>query len=197
MVRVGEWQLFEPGTIPEYTTEQWYAGRDNAAHLEDAHHRPRMLRSSLMVAHAAASYGLSTVVDLGAGDGGLLSLLGPRLKAWGYDLAPAAVAAARARGVDVRQGNVLTDPVEWADIAVATEMLEHLVDPHALVATIREHCRAVVASSPHSERPGAAYEFHTFAWDFGGYAAMFRAAGWRIVRHEPVGPFQVLMAVAS
>lgn len=194
---MGEWRLFEAGTIPECTTAEWYAGRDNAAHLEDAHHRPRMLVSSLMVAQAAYSCGLSTVVDIGSGDGGLLSLLGPRLKGWGYDLAPAAVQAAKGRGMDVRLGDVLSDPVEWGQIAVATEMLEHLIDPHALVATIRGNCRAVVASSPYTERPGAHYEFHTWAWDFDGYAAMFRAGGWRIVRHEAVGPFQVLLAVAK
>lgn len=194
---MGEWRLFEAGTVPECTTADWYAGRDNAAHLEDAHHRPRLLASSRMVAQAAFSYGLTTVVDVGAGDGGLLSLLGPRLRGWGYDLAPAAVAAARRRGVDVRLADVLSGPVEWGQIAVATEMLEHLVDPHGLVATIRGNCTAVVASSPFMERPGCHYEFHTWAWDMAGYAAMFRACGWRVVRHDPVGPFQVLMAVAS
>lgn len=194
---MGEWRLFEAGTTPECTTADWYAGRDNAAHLEDAFHRPRLVKSSLMVAQAACSYGLSTVVDLGSGDGGLLSLLGPRLSGWGYDLAPAAVEAAQGRGVDVRLGNVLAGPVEWGQIAVATEMLEHLVDPHALVATIRGNCRAVVASSPYMERPGNHYEFHTWAWDFDGYAAMFKTAGWRIVRHDAVGPFQVLLAVAA
>lgn len=193
---MGEWRLFEPGATPECTTADWYAGRDNAAHLEDAHHRPRLLKSSMAVAQAAHSYGLSTVVDLGSGDGGLLSLLGPRLRGWGYDLAPAAVEAAKHRGVDVRLADVLADPIEWAQIAVATEMLEHLVDPHAFVATIRANCAAVVASSPHLERPGNHYEFHTWAWDFAGYAAMFRSAGWRVVRHEAVGPFQVLMAAA-
>lgn len=194
---MGEWRLFDEGTIPECTTAQWYAGRDNAAHLEDPYHRPRLVKTSLMVAQAAYSQQLNTVVDLGSGDGGLLSLLGPRLKGWGYDLAPAAVEAAKRRGVDVRAGDVLADPIEWGQIAVGTEMLEHLVDPHAMVATIRANCRAMVASSPFTERPGAAYEFHTFCWDFDGYAAMFRAAGWRIARHEPVGPFQVLLAVAS
>lgn len=192
---MGEWRLFDEGTTPECTTAGWYAGRDNAAHLEDPHHRPRLVKSSLMVAQAAYSYQRSTVVDLGAGDGGLLSLLGPRLKGWGYDLAPAAVEAAKRRGVDVRLGDVLSGPIEWGQIAVATEMLEHLVDPHGLVKTIRQNCSAVVASSPFIERPGNHYEFHTWAWDFDGYAEMFRSAGWRIVRHEAVGPFQVVLAV--
>jgi SAM-dependent methyltransferase len=135
------------------------------------------------------------VVDLGSGDGGLLSLLGPRFTAWGYDLCPAAVLAAKERGVDVRHADVLGDPVEWGQIAVATEMLEHLVDPHGFVKAIAGNCRAVVASSPANERPGNHYEFHTWAWDYAGYAALFIGAGLRVVRHEPVGPFQVVLAV--
>jgi 2-polyprenyl-3-methyl-5-hydroxy-6-metoxy-1,4-benzoquinol methylase len=192
---VTEWRLFDEGTIPAFTTPEWYDGRDNAAHLEDPGHRPRMVRASMMVAQAAYSYGLQSVVDLGAGDGGLLSLLGPMVRAWGYDLSPNAAAHAKLRGVDVRYGDVLSGPVEWGQLAVATEMLEHLIEPQAFVKTIRANCKALVASSPFTETPESHYEFHTWAWDFDGYAAMLRGAGWRILRHEAVGPFQVVLAV--
>lgn len=192
---MGEWRLFPEGTVPECTTAAWYAGRDRAPHLEEEIHRPRLIASATHVARVAFSRGLSTLVDLGAGDGGLLSLLGPNLKAWGYDLAPANVAAAEHRGVDVRQGDVLTDDVEWAEIAVATEMLEHLVDPHAFVRTIASRARALVCSSPWNERPGAAYEFHTFAWDFDGYRSLVEQGGFTVLQQEAVGPFQVIVAV--
>lgn len=191
---MSEWRLFDEGTVPAYTTAEWYATRDHAPHLEQDLHRGRLHLSASFVA-AAALPGLSTVVDLGAGDGGLLSLLGPALKGWGYDLAPANVAAATERGVDVRLGDALGD-IEWGDIAVATEMLEHLVDPHGFVRTIAGRARALVCSSPHNERPGAAYPFHTWAWDFAGYRALVEQAGLMVARHEPVGPFQVILAVA-
>lgn len=197
MSSLAEWRLFPEGTAPEYTTPEWYATRENAPHLEQETHRPRLIRSATAVSTLAFHHGLKTVVDLGAGDGGLLSLLGAGLRGWGYDLSPAAVQAAKERGMDVRHGDVLGDDVEWGQIAVATEMLEHLVDPHAFVRRIAEHARALVCSSPWQERPGFAYEFHTWAWDHAGYAELVEQGGFEVVRHEVVGPFQVVAAVRS
>jgi len=191
-----EWRLFEPNTTPECTTPEWYADREHAPHLEDGH-RPRLQAAASLVAQAAITLDAATVVDLGAGDGGLLSLLGPALTAWGYDLQPTNIAAAAGRGVDVRYGDVLADDVEWGQIAVCTEMLEHLVDPHGLVRRIGERAQALVCSSPRDERPGAAYEHHCWAWDMPGYRAMVEAGGWSVIRHMPVGRFQVLLAVRS
>lgn len=179
--------------MPEYTTAAWYATRANAPHLEEEIHRPRIIRSASLVARVAHSHNLRTVVDLGAGDGGLLSLLGPALRGWGYDLSPAAVNAAAARGVDVRLGDAVGGPVEWADIAVATEMLEHLVDPHAFVRSVES--RALVCSSPWQERAGHAYEFHAWAWDFDGYRTLVEQGGFEVLNHEAVGPFQLILAV--
>lgn len=192
---MGEWRLFDEGTIPECTTPEWYLSREHAPHLEQKSHRARLLLSANFVGQIAATSQLRTVVDLGSGDGGLLSLLGPALTVWGYDLMPANIAAAKDRDVDVRYGDVLHDPIEWGDIAVATEMLEHLVDPHGFVETIAAHCRALVCSSPWQERPGAAYEFHTWAWDFDGYRSMVEGGGWKVRTHQTAGPFQVVLAV--
>lgn len=190
---MSEWRLFPEGTVPEYTTAEWYLTREHAPHLEQDEHRARLIRSSALVAQAAFSWRLKTLVDLGAGDGGLLSLLGPAVTAWGYDLAPANLDAAKVRGVDVRPGDVVAGPVEWGEIAVATEMLEHLVDPHAFVRGIRS--KALVCSSPWQERPGHAYEFHAWAWDFDGYRALVEQGGYEVVRHEAVAAFQVILAV--
>lgn len=190
-----EWRLFEEGTIPECTTPQWYAGRDSAPHLEQSGHRDRLMVSAAFVAQAAFQYRLRRVVDLGSGDGGLLSLLGPGLRAWGYDLAPANVEAAKDRGVDVRLGDVVDGEIDWADIAVCTEMLEHLVDPHAFVRRIAERCKVLVCSSPADERPGRAYQFHTWAWDETGYRALVEQAGFTVKNARRVHCFQVLLAV--
>ncbi len=98
--------------------------------------------------------------------------------------------------MDVHLGDALGD-IEWGEIAVATEMLEHLVDPHDFVRRIAGHARALVCSSPWQERPGNAYEFHTWAWDFDGYRALIEQGGFHVVRHEAVGPFQVIAAVRA
>lgn len=213
---MSEWRLFPEGTVPEYTTPQWYAGRERAPHLEQGGgHTERLVETAVQVHAAAKGAGLHTVSDLGAGDGGLLSILDPALitASWGYDLQQTNVdGACNDRGVNVyladvvagfelaellgMQGMVVrSSPIEWGEIAVATEMLEHLIDPHAFVRTIAEHSRVLIASSPWMERPGSAYEFHTWAWDPDGYRALLEQGGFEVVKQELRGGFQVLTGV--
>lgn len=210
---MGEWRLFPEGTIPEYTTAAWYAGRERAPHLEQGGGHTERLHETAAQVHAAADAYFShapTVSDLGAGDGGLLSLLEVPSRiavAWGYDLQQSNVLAARVeRGVNVVFGDVVegwlslarNGPrylIRFGDISVCTEMLEHLVDPHAFVRTIAQGSRVLVASSPWMERPGSAYEFHTWAWDPEGYRALLEQGGFEVVRQELRGGFQVLTGV--
>ena len=216
---MGEWRLFPEGTIPEYTTAAWYAGRERAPHLEQGGgHTERLIETAAQVHAAAEMYvgpsRLPTVSDLGAGDGGLLSLLDPARFSgrWGYDLQQTNVDGAAERGVDVQLGDVVEGSfVRWCgahnaserhvirfgEISVATEMLEHLIDPHAFVRTIAQHSSVLVASSPWMERPGNAYEFHTWAFDQDGYRALLEQGGFEVVRQTICGGFQVLTGVRS
>jgi trans-aconitate methyltransferase len=194
-----EARLFEEGTIPEWTTAAWYEGRARAPHLEQPGHRDRLLAAADYVAWCVEARGSRTAVDLGCGDGGLLSVLSrfpfKSFACWGYDLSPEAVEAARAdRGVRAELLDFVAEEPLWADVAVLTETLEHLVDPHAMLRRVRGHASFVVASSPRMETAERHYEFHAWAWDAPGYLAMFAAAGWRAVFHEPVSWFQVLLA---
>lgn len=200
---MGEWQLFEPGAVPVHTTAAWYAGRERAPHIDQAEHRGRLDIAAEFVRQVVCEHGVRSLVDLGAGDGGLLSLVQQRMpemrgSAWGYDLQQSNVDGSAQRGVRVVYGDVVDpaseDRVTWGDIAVATEMLEHLVDPHAFVRRIRQHATWLIASSPHTERPGAAYEFHTWCWDLSGYAALVGQGGFVVQRQETWGPFQVILA---
>jgi 2-polyprenyl-3-methyl-5-hydroxy-6-metoxy-1,4-benzoquinol methylase len=190
-----EWRLFEAGTIPEYTKPEWYEGREHTPHLEQGGHRDRLIASASLVAQAAFTIKKATVVDLGCGDGGLLSLLGPAMKVWGYDLMPENVEGAKARNVDVRYGDVVEGDIDWGDIAVCTEMLEHLVDPHAFVRRIFEHCEAIVCSSPWDENGDLHYEYHTWAWDLDGYRALVEGAGFKVIRQRRAHRFQVILGV--
>lgn len=204
---MGEWRLFPEGTIPEYTTPAWYAGRERAPHLEQPGHAERLHETARQVHAAANAYGLRTVSDLGAGDGGLLSLLQdpPITSCWGYDLQQTNIdGAAGDRGVRVELADVVES--EWGDqpgtitlgqIVVATEMLEHLIDPQGFVRRIAsaDQARVLIASSPWTERPGAAYEFHTWAWDPDGYRALLEQGGFDVVAQQFCGGFQVLTGV--
>ncbi len=193
-----EWRLFPEGTVPECVTPEWHQHRERAPHLEQVGpQRNRLLVAAEHVTQAREEYGVRAVVDLGAGDGGLLSLLPRDLPAWGYDLCPANFHAAVAeRGVDVRYADLMDAAIEWGDLAVCTEMLEHLADPHGFLRRVAEHCRVLVASSPATETDRQYYEHHLWAWDEDGYRALIEQAGYRVVRHDRVDWFQVVTACA-
>jgi len=203
-----EYQLFETGTVPEWTTPAWYAGRETAPHLEQpGGHRERLIAAADAIKDEFYDddYGLTSVTDLGAGDGGLLSLLTPaltpRVRLRGYDLQQSNVDAAREnRGLTVELRDVIADPVDWSgpwgawtSCAVATEMLEHLIDPHGFVRDLP--ARMLVASSPCAETDRDHYEFHTWAWDHTGYAQVLHKGGFEILRHDTVLGFQVVVGV--
>lgn len=192
-----EWRFFEPPDVPEFTTAAWYADRPRAPHLEQEDHGERLRATYQYVRRALADTGAATVVDLGCGDGGLLSLL-PDLDAWGYDLCPANVKAAREeRGVRAELLDVVAHPgsITWADLAVCTEMFEHLTGPHAFARRIGKHCRAIVASSPANENERSHYEFHAWAWDMEGYRKLLEQAGFEVTMHTLVRGFQVTAGV--
>lgn len=193
-----EAQLFPPGTIPEYSTPEWYAGRERAPHVDEALHRPRLMVAAELVRQYAYQWNAHTVSDLGAGDGGLLQLLaGDDLECWGYDLQQSNVDGAAERGVDVTLADVFNDQITIGQIVVCTEMLEHLVDPHRFVGWLHDGtlARALVASSPHTETAEDHYGFHLWAWDCQGYKEMIESGGWRVTTIRTTGMFQVVLAV--
>jgi len=212
-----EIRLYPPGTIPECATVEWYADRDRAPHIDQDLHRPRLLAAARFVVDLAAGERFHTIIDLGAGDGGLLELLGellPDIDAYGYDLQPSNIIGAAERGVSVRYGDVLelaaagklevsrypAHPTTTRRvIAVCTEMLEHLVDPHQLLRQLAAAppVGALVASSPWTETNGGAYEHHLWAWDEAGYAELLESTGWTVIRQERVGMFTVLAATPT
>lgn len=199
---MGEWRLFAEGAVPEWTTAAWYEHRPRARHLEEGH-RGRLQHCAECVRWCVKEGGARSVVDLGCGDGGLLSLLPDRTELppeslWGYDISPAAVSGAvEDRGVQAELLDFVADEPRWADVVILTETLEHLVDPHAMLRRVRQHARFVVASSPQHETADSHYGFHTWAWDLEGYRAMFEGAGWRVRSQGPVDWFQVLLAEAA
>lgn len=193
-----ETRLYDPGTIPDCATADWYADRDTAPHIDEDLHRPRLHLAAQLVATATRRYHAGSLVDIGCGDGGLLELIRPaRLTAWGYDLQPSNIdVAVNQRQVDARYGDAVNDTGcdISADIAVTTEVLEHLLDPHGFLARLADSAPLLVASSPWTETAGDHYPFHLWAWDQPGYAALIDNAGYQVLIHETTGMFQVLLA---
>ena len=188
-----EAKLFEE---PFPFTAEWYETREHAPHLEQPAHMGRLHKTAELVNFAVDNYNAQSVVDLGCGDGGLLSLLEGKVKAWGYDLMQANVEAAKHRMVVVSFGDFINEPIEWGDLTVITECLEHLEDPHSVVKLIASHSRLIVASSPVSETAEWHDPVHAWAWDAEGYGNLIKSAGFEVIAHEIVdGTFQCILGL--
>lgn len=194
-----EWQLFPAGTVPEWTTPEWYANRDAAPHLEQEGHSDRLQLTAMLVQQAIQA-GADQIIDLGAGDGGLLSILPHDIKKFGYDLQQSNVDAAAGRGQQVSVLDVVSDP-SWKELVtpstclIATEMLEHLIDPHDFVSQLFDTgAHWLVASSPYTETDAQHYEYHTWAWDQAGYTKMLIMAKWITLRQQTAWISQVVLA---
>lgn len=189
-----EYKFFD--TTPECVTAEWYAGRAAAPHLEQIPHQNRMYKSRDFVQLAYDDFGIKSVVDLGCGDGGMLSLLSDLpIKAWGYDLQPTNIDhAIKERKVDARYGNFLTDNIDYADLAICTEVIEHLEDPHGFLKDLSTKVKFLIASSPNDETDIYHYEFHLWGWDMEGYTNLIQNAGFQVMESVNLSPFQVYLA---
>jgi trans-aconitate methyltransferase len=82
--------------------------------------------------------GRHRLLDLGCGSGNVLEALGRFGDAVGMDADASLVAAARAAGLDVRQGRLPDDrvvPAGWPDVVLLLDVLEHLDDDVAALRT--------------------------------------------------------------
>ncbi|MEU6234409.1 methyltransferase domain-containing protein [Kitasatospora sp. NPDC047058] len=195
---MAEYKLFA-GDVPHVSTAAFHADRERAPHLEQPIHRPRLEKAAELVLVAAERLPEAdrTVSDLGCGDGGLLSLLqAAGLACWGYDFQPSNRAGWQERGVRAFPLDAFgadRNLVSPGTVAVCTEVLEHLADPHEAVRWIGGTARFLVASSPWNETPASHDECHAWAWDHDGYRALIEQGGYQVLRHETVGQFQIIL----
>lgn len=191
-----EHRLYDPSDPPDFFQNEWYDSREHAPHLEQGAHVERLMAAADQVGEMIARYKLSSVVDLGAGDGGLLQVLKRyHLPIWGYDLMKTNIEyAVNARMVDVQYKDFVNEPIIWAELSVITECLEHLPDPHAMVRRIGEHSNYIVASSPAHETPESHDACHAWCWDLEGYRALIEQGGFKVTSQIVTGGygFQVI-----
>jgi SAM-dependent methyltransferase len=84
------------------------------------------------------------LLELGCGSGNVLEALTSLGEAVGMEHEPALLGLARAAGLDVRQGTLPDDlvvPDGWADIVLLLDVLEHLEEEAAALATARRALR--------------------------------------------------------
>lgn len=196
-----EVSLYDGQPFP-FTTE-WYTTREHAPHLEQQVHQPRMQAVARLAVEAIDAYGFASVVDLGAGDGGMLSLITSykhgAIEAWGYDLMQVNCDYARdVRVMDVRYKDFVDEPIDWAELVIITEVLEHLENPHDMVRRIGEHAEAIIASSPAKETAEFHDGCHAWCWDMDGYARLVERGGFVVTEHLLIDgefEFQILLGI--
>lgn len=190
-----EWRLFDPARPPLWMQPAWIVNSPHVPPEAQRGHGQRITMVARLIRDVVDLLGLKTVTDLGCGDGSLLAALkanDPELQCWGYDLSTANLAVARSRGVVARYGNILAPgALGLGRLVVATEVLEHLADPHGWLQALPR--RLLVISSPYDETGERHYEHHAWAWDEAGYRQLAEEAGWTVVdqRTCPAG-FQAL-----
>jgi SAM-dependent methyltransferase len=199
-----QFKLFA-GDKPEVSTFAFHQHRDRAPHLEQSAHRPRLEAAARAVRLAVISHrdrvpdAPMRVVDLGCGDGGLLSLIQgiDGIDAVGYDFQPSNAAGWAERSVRAVQADLIEVLYELAgvQIVVMTEVLEHLARPHLVLRRVHELGAQIVCSSPWTETAESHDACHAWAWDQGGYEYLLRDAGFSVASKEIVGMFQVLRGV--
>lgn len=176
-----EWKLFdgtEPAcsTIEFFETHPWVPPECQTGHAQRMEMVAKLIRS-VLPEHQPAS-----ISDLGCGDGSLLGLIaGIPVSMWGYDMGAENISMARARGLDVRRGDILSDEVEFGELIVCCEVVEHLAHPHEFLRGLPGSL--LIVSSPSAETDEWHYADHTWAWDLDGYAALVEGGGWSVVRH--------------
>lgn len=197
----GEYKFFGD-EVPYFSTQEFHDDRPVAPHIEEhGMQRDRLMLAADMVTELCLQYNIKTVSDLCCGDGGLLEYLKPffhdnDIESWGYEFSPANVRdALYKRKVNVSFADVTKDNIDFGELSIMTECLEHFHDPHKMVQRVAEHSNYFVASSPNGEVPEAHYELHTWGWSWPAYENLFKQAGYKIARHEESTIFQVLAAI--
>lgn len=179
-------QLFETGK-PHSHDFEFYKEIPAADHINqhDGGHRFRLLKT---LEHLKlVSKPEDTVCDFGCGNGGLIREIQQELpnQIWGYDLMPNNIKDAQMKGTTcIELCDFVVDPnkqVKYPDIAICTEVLEHLEDPDGFLVRLKNNgVKTIIASSPNYETP--TYHAPGHLWVFNGetYKDMFVTAGWTV-----------------
>lgn len=201
-----EWKLFDPENLPQVADPD-FLRKQPWMRLES---QPGFRERSTMVRDMVADVlrwcrpYVHGVTDLGCGDGEMLRTLTgdlaeagiPVSRTTGYDIGASDVAYANKIGpYEFRLANIDRDIdnllINYLNIM--TEVLEHMTDPHGFLVKLKHRANRIlgqtflVATSPGSETGEWFNPIHLWAWDWEGYAKMFREAGWEIIDHISVG----------
>jgi 2-polyprenyl-3-methyl-5-hydroxy-6-metoxy-1,4-benzoquinol methylase len=184
---------------PHSHDAEWYKDREVADHINQGGHRPRLMQVKDYVIELVGNDETITIADFGCGNGGLMREIQkelPNNKIWGYDLCPANIEDSHQKGntENIKYLDFVNEEVEFPNIAIATEVLEHLVDPDAFIKRLLDNgVEYIVASSPDYESPSYHAPFHLWVFNGDSYKEMFEQQGWKVLEHKKAY-FQYIIA---
>lgn len=173
-----EYKLFD---TPHSHDRNFYDTREMADHINQSNHRPRLLQVADEIIELS-KLPLKTIGDFGCGNGGLLEYLKDKVpqEMYGYDLQQSNVDFAIERGRPVTLRDFINEEVEYPDILIVSETLEHLPDPHGFLRQASEKSKYVVASTPGYETPSFHAPFHLWVWTDDSFKDIFE--GWEVTK---------------
>lgn len=175
---------------PHSHDAEWYKDREVADHINQSGHRPRLMQVQDFLLQILEQFPDLTICDFGCGNAGLIREIESKVsnKIWGYDLCPANVEDAHEKGNKDNvfyKDFVIESDIEYPDVAICTEVLEHLVDPDTFIKKLLDNgVKFIIASSPDYETPDYHAPFHLWVFNGDSYKEMFVDAGWNVVLHH-------------
>lgn len=186
--------------------ETFYKDREPADHVnQPGYHRERLLTALELVSKELSCLSNPvSLADFGCGTGGLLNELHqrhPEITMFGYDMSPQAIRFGRkkynldlwlgdfTRRTDISYPNEediikKSDEIEYPDILILTETLEHLVDPYSFIYGLyHTPVRSIIASVPDYEGPGNIGEHHLWAWTDTSFCTLFTEGGYSVLEY--------------
>jgi 2-polyprenyl-3-methyl-5-hydroxy-6-metoxy-1,4-benzoquinol methylase len=175
---------------PHSHDAEWYKDREVADHINQSGHRPRLMQVQDFLLQILEQFPDLSICDFGCGNAGLIREIESKVsnKIWGYDLCPANVEDAHEKGNKDNvfyKDFVIESDIEYPDVAICTEVLEHLVDPDTFIKKLLDNgVKFIIASSPDYETPDYHAPFHLWVFNGDSYKEMFVDAGWNVVLHH-------------
>jgi len=132
------------------------------------------------------------VLDIGAGDGLITSLVGAK----GIEYEEEGVRLAQEKGVDVIQGDAYELPFEdnSFDAVMMIDVLEHLEDPHKALQEAKRVAPILYVNTPPKKDDGTLTDkFHVQEWSPAGLTAIVESEGYLLDNAVIVYPKEKMM----
>lgn len=184
-----------PGT-DHLASVEFHKNRVMADHINEELSAPRLYIVGGCAIWTVRFKNIKTIGDFGCGNGGLLDFLTKNLegiKLYGYDLMPTNVEYAQSKGLDVKLKDITKDGLEWPNLIIMTEVLEHLENPRAFLERIPENT-FVIATVPLFDTPEQHDSCHLWIWTEDDFFNMFKECDFEIIRQGKIDRIQIVVA---